>query len=149
MASIREQLRWLLSKGDAHMTFEVAVTEFPEEKMNNVIPHGSYTPWALLEHLRLTQWDILDFVRNPAYQEREWPTEYWPPQDRRATPQEWDKTIQGFLRDRQALIGIVVDAATDLLAPILHGTGKRSFARCSWRRIITPTISANSPSYAR
>jgi hypothetical protein len=92
--------------------------------MNTLIPQGAYTSWQLLEHLRLTQWDILDFIRNPAYQEREWPRDYWPEQERRATPQEWDETIRGFQRDRQALESIAMDPATDLLTPISHGTGQ-------------------------
>jgi hypothetical protein len=121
---IREHLRWLLTKGNAHMTFEEAVASFPEDAMNTVVPNGSYTPWHLLEHLRLTQWDILDFVRNSTYQEREWPIDYWPAENRRATRQQWDETIQGFLRDRQTLEGITMDPATDLLAPIPHGTGQ-------------------------
>lgn len=124
MAPIREHLRWLLTKGDAHMTFEEAVASFPEDAMNTVVPNGSYTPWHLLEHLRLAQWDILDFVRNPTYQERAWPNDYWPPANRRATRREWDETIQGFLRDRQALEDITLDPATDILAPIPHGTGQ-------------------------
>ena len=124
MASIREHLRWLLTKGNAHMTFEEAAADFPEAPMNTLIPQGAYTPWHLLEHLRLAQWDILDFIRNPAYQEREWPRDYWPEQGRRATLQEWDETIRGFLLDRQALESIVMDPATDLLTPIPHGTGQ-------------------------
>jgi DinB superfamily len=124
MAPIREHLRWLLTKGNAHMTFEEAVAAFPGEAINTRVPNGAYTPWHVLEHLRLTQWDILDFICNPTYQERDWPTDYWPPQDRRATLQEWSETIQGFLRDRQALVDIVMDPATDLLAPIPHGSGQ-------------------------
>jgi hypothetical protein len=124
LAPLREHLRWLLTKGNAHMTFEEAVAAYPEDAINSVVPNGDYTPWGLLEHLRLTQWDILDFVRNPSYQERDWPADYWPPQDRRATPQEWDETIQAFLRDRAALVDIVMDPATDLFATIPHGTGQ-------------------------
>jgi hypothetical protein len=73
---------------------------------------------------RSTQWDILDFVRNPAYREREWPNDYWPPENRRATQTEWDETIQGFLRDRAAQVNFAMDPATDLLAPIPHGTSQ-------------------------
>jgi hypothetical protein len=127
MTSIREHLRWLLTRGDAHMTFEAAVAKFPEGAMNTVIPQGTYTPWGLLEHLRISQWDILDFIRNPAYEELEWPREYWPEQGRRATTQEWDETIRSFLRDRQTLEGIVMDPSTDLLTPIPHGTGQTIF----------------------
>src|SRR5271165_4058938 len=83
--AVRAEVLHLLRGGNAHMSFQDAVARFPTEHMNTTFPHGSYTPWHLLEHLRLAQWDILDFIRNPAYQEREWPREYWPPQDQQAS----------------------------------------------------------------
>src|SRR6185437_5637672 len=79
---IREELIFLLTQGNAHMGFEDAVADFPEAAMNTPFPNGTYTPWHLLEHIRLTQWDILDFIRNPAYQEGQWPQDYWPSQEK-------------------------------------------------------------------
>jgi hypothetical protein len=125
--NIREHLVQLLTESHAHMTFEEAVKDFPPEQMNTVIPNGVYTAWHLLEHLRLSQWDILDFIRNPNYQEGNWPEDYWPPRDRKASREDWDRTIAGFQADRHSLVEIAHDQATDLSAPIPHGSGQTIF----------------------
>src|SRR5215470_4376687 len=124
MTPVREELIFLLTRGNAHMGFEEAVRDFPDEAMNTRFPNGEYTPWHLLEHMRLTQWDILDFIRNPAYQEGEWPTDYWPPREKQASREDWDNTIRTFLSDRQALQELVTNPATELNATIPHGTGQ-------------------------
>ncbi|HEX6800045.1 MAG TPA: DinB family protein [Ktedonobacterales bacterium] len=122
--ALRDELLTLLTPGNAHMTFEDAVAIFPMAQINTVFPNGTYTPWHLLEHLRITQWDILDFIRNSNYQEIEWPKDYWPPQDQQATPEDWDRTLAAFQADLRALQDLVRDPATDLMAKIPHGTGQ-------------------------
>ncbi len=92
--------------------------------MNTVFPNGAYTPWRLLEHLRLAQWDILDFIRNPEYREREWPREYWPPEDAQAREADWSQTIASFEHDMQEIQELVRDPRTDLHANIPWGTGQ-------------------------
>jgi hypothetical protein len=124
---VREQLLHLLRGGDAHMTFEEAVEDFPMASINTFFPNGTYTPWHLLEHLRITQWDILDFIRNPNYQEIEWPKDYWPPQDQKATEEDWKQTISSFQADTQALQALVIDPQTDLYVAIPHGSGQTIF----------------------
>jgi DinB superfamily len=121
---VREEVLHLLRGGNAHMSFADAVRQFPMKHINTKFPGGTYTPWHLLEHLRMTQWDILDFIRNAAYQEREWPREYWPPQDQEATEQDWQHTISTFLADGQTLQALAENPATDLYARIPHGTGQ-------------------------
>ena len=121
---MRDELIFLLIRGNAHMGFEEAVADFPDSAMNTPFPNGEYTPWHLLEHMRLTQWDILDFIRNPAYEERQWPRDYWPPRDKQATRDDWDTTIRSFLADRESLKELVADLATDLNATIPHGSGQ-------------------------
>lgn len=123
-AILRETLVRLLTKSGAHMDFEEAVAEFPPGEINTLFLNGSYTPWHLLEHLRRTQADILDFIRNPHYQERQWPRDYWPAPDARATPEDWQGTIAAFQADRQALAEIARDPATDLTSRIAHGDGQ-------------------------
>ena len=112
--SLRDELVFLLEGGNAHMSFEEAVVAYPMERINTPFPNGSYSSWHLLEHLRLSQWDILDFIRNPDYEERAWPKDYWPASDQQATPDDWQRTIRDFLADRQALRAIVMDPQTDL-----------------------------------
>src|SRR5579883_2439580 len=111
---LRQQLRDLLHRGNAHMTFEEAVAHFPAEFMNARPPHVPYTPWHLLEHLRITQWDILEFVRNARHVSPPWPDGYWPTRDAEADAQTWQHTIAAFQADKQALIDIVADPQTDL-----------------------------------
>lgn len=117
---VRQQLLALLNGGNAHMTFEQAVADFPAEHFNTRPLNIPYTPWHILEHLRIAQWDILDFIRNPDYTTPEWPKEYWPDPGTTAHQEQWDKTINSFLENLQALRDIVSDPETDLYAPIPH-----------------------------
>jgi hypothetical protein len=121
---IREHVVQLLAHSQAHMSFEEAVADFPPAQINIVFPNGTYTAWHLLEHLRLTQWDILDFMCNPHYQEREWPQDYWPAPDLQASPEDWQRTIASFQADLRTLVEMARDPATDLYAPIPHGSGQ-------------------------
>jgi len=125
---LRRQLLRLLDGVDAHMTFDEAVAGFPDEAMNDRPPNVDYTPWHLIEHLRLTQRDILEYVTNPAYVEREWPREYWPDPAETATRATWDATVRGFLADRTALRELVADAGRDLFA-VLAGTRGHTLIR--------------------
>jgi hypothetical protein len=117
---VREQLLALLNGGNAHMPFEQAVAGFPAEHFNTLPPNITYTPWHILEHLRIAQWDILDFIRNPDYVTPDWPKDYWPEPGTTTDQQGWDQTITTFLNDAQSLRDIVSDPNTDLYAPIPH-----------------------------
>lgn len=122
--ALREQLLHLLRGGNAHLTFDEAVADFPMDAINRRPPNVPYTPWHLLEHLRLAQWDILDFIRNPNYQEMAWPDDYWPAPDAEADAAAWDKTLASFRADRTAVEAIARDPHTDLSATIPHGSGQ-------------------------
>jgi hypothetical protein len=117
---VREQLLFLLRGGNAHMTFDQAVAEFPMDRINGQPPNVSYTPWHLLEHIRIAQWDILEFTRNPNHISPQWPEGYWPPPDERADEVTWQKTISHFRADLRALQAMVEDPSTDLYAPLPH-----------------------------
>ena len=121
---LREQLLHLLKGGNAHMTLDEAVAGYPAASMNTLFPNGDYSSWHLLEHIRLSQWDILDFIRNPEYQELEWPKDYWPPQAAQASDADWKETLASFQRDMQALQAIALDPQIDLHARIPWGTGQ-------------------------
>ena len=119
--ALRQQLVNLLAQRQAHMSFEDAVADFPEAHFNTTPPNMDSSFWHLLEHIRLAQWDILDYIRNPAYEYRDWPRDYWPPLGARADRTAWQATVSQFLADRQALVDIIEDPETDLLAQIPHG----------------------------
>ncbi len=118
---VRAQLVNLLSVRQAHMSFEDAVKNFPMDQINTQPTGVEYTFWHVLEHLRIAQWDILDYCRNPEYEAIEWPREYWPPKGSTTDAAGWLRTIDQFLADRAALVAIITDPQTDLYAPIPHG----------------------------
>jgi hypothetical protein len=122
-ATLRAQLIRLLEADDAHMRFEEAVADFPDDAINSRPPNVSYTPWHVVEHLRLTQWDILEYIRNPAWVSPDWPIGYWPDPSATATPEQFGDSVARFLADRTALRDLVADPAWDLTASIPHTPG--------------------------
>jgi hypothetical protein len=124
----REQLVRLLEGDDAHMRFEHAVADFPDDAINAFPPNVAYTPWHLAEHLRITQRDILDYIVDPAYEELPWPSGYWPAREAVATLGQFAASVAAFLADRDALRDLVTNPATDLLAPMPNTPG-HSIAR--------------------
>jgi hypothetical protein len=119
--TLRRELVRLLEGVDAHMTFDEAVADFPTEAINAHAANVSYTPWHLVEHLRLTQRDILDYVRQEGYVEPDWPADYWPAEDATADRERFDATVAAFREDNIALREIVSDPTTDLFA-VIPGT---------------------------
>ena len=117
---VRDQLLALLIGGNAHMTFEQAVADFPAEHFNTKPINVTYTPWHILEHLRIAQWDILEFIRNPDHVSPQWPVGYWPHPDESADQEGWDKTTSSFLSNLGSLRNIIKDPDIDLYAPIPH-----------------------------
>jgi len=120
---VREQLLALLRGGNAYFPFERIIAEFPAQHYNSKAPNVSYSPWHILEHLRRAQWDILEFIRNPAHISPDWPEGYWPAKDEQAGETRWQQTIANFKADLQALQDIVTNPETDLYAPLPHATG--------------------------
>lgn len=126
--ALRHQLAQLLDGVGAHMPFEEAVADFPDDAMNLYAPNCDYTPWHLVEHLRLTQADILDYVVNPDYVEIEWPADYWPARDALATRAVFDESVRGFLADKATLREMVLDPGRDLFA-VIPGTPGHTLLR--------------------
>ncbi len=118
---LRAHLLSLLDGGNAHMSFEDVVANFPSELINTNPPNVPYTLWHLIEHMRLTQWDILEYIRNAAHVSPEWPISFWPERDATTDAAGWQQTIDSFLADLQALRDIASDQDTYLFTPIPHG----------------------------
>ena len=121
---LREQLVSSLSGKGAHMSFERAVKGFPRELIGKTIPDFPHTAWRLIFHLRITQWDILEFSRDPGHGSPKWPEGYWPPHDAPDSPKEWDETVAKFRSDQEEMIALVKDPKNDLTAPFAHGQGQ-------------------------
>ena len=122
--ALRAQLGRILSWQDAHVGFEKAV-EGLAPKFRGVRPEGSpHSAWEIVEHLRLTQHDILDFCRNPKYEELNWPDDYWPKSPAPPSDRAWDDSISAFREDREAMEALAMDESVDLFAKIPHGSGQ-------------------------
>ncbi|HUA85441.1 MAG TPA: DinB family protein [Bryobacteraceae bacterium] len=124
MDPLREHLLNLLKGGNAHADFDSAVKGLPVE-LRGKRPKGSpYSPWQLLEHLRIAQWDILEFSRDANHQSPKWPEGYWPKTPAPPTAGAWAKSVKQFRQDLTAMCALVEDPATDLFARIPHGDGQ-------------------------
>ena len=121
---LRENLLLLLTGETARMSFDDAVADFPMARINETFPNADYTPWHLLEHIRRAQEDILDFIKNPNYQEREWPKDYWPAKGEKTTAAGWKKTVDSWRRDFKELEDMVKDPSNDLYHKIPWGDGQ-------------------------
>jgi uncharacterized damage-inducible protein DinB len=122
--SLRDHLVKLLRGGSAHLDLDQAIKDLPPELRGAKAPGLPHTVWQLLEHIRIAQWDILEFSRNRDYTTPKWPDDYWPdtaaPPDRAA----WDASVEAVHRDLKAMEDLVADSKTDLYAKIPWGEGQ-------------------------
>jgi hypothetical protein len=122
--SLRNHLVELLQGGHAHLQFDAAVADLPVELRGAKPANLPHTPWRLLEHMRIAQWDILRFSIDPGHVSPEFPDGYWPEGDAPPELAAWDRAVEGFRADLKAMIDLVLDPGTDLFAPIAHGQGQ-------------------------
>ena len=123
---LRKQLVDLLIGGQAHATFDTAVKDFPEALRATVPENLPYSAWQLLEHLRITQRDIINFSAPPTggYHPIQWPDDYWPSSPTPPDAHAWDRTIATIHSDLKAFIALVENPATDLYRPFRWGDGQ-------------------------
>jgi len=123
-ASLRQHLLSLLRGGNAHADFETAIEDLPAGLRGKRPKGAEHSAWELLEHLRIAQWDILEFSRNPAHKSPDWPKGYWPATAEPPDDKAWEKSVRAFRRDLKAMCELVEDESTDLYAKIPHGEGQ-------------------------
>ncbi len=122
--ALREQVLYLLGGGGAHMDFDQIVNGFPAAARGKRARGAPHTAWELLEHMRIAQWDILEFSRNARHVSPEWPKGYWPQTPAPPNRLAWSKSTAAFRADLEALAGMVGNPGNDLLARIPHGQGQ-------------------------
>ena len=120
---LRRELVRLLEGRDAHMPFEEAVADFPDDALNRRAPNVDYTPYHLVEHLRLVQLDLLDYLTDPDYEEKPWPESVWAAADVTATRADFEESVEAFLADREELRRLIEDPETDLFSVIAGSPG--------------------------
>ena len=120
--ALREHLLELLQAKSAHIDFASAVADFPLGEINTSIDGSPHTAWQLLEHIRIAQWDILEFCRNADHESPPWPEGYWP--EDKGTDKTWKASVAQVLADLYSFRELAGDDSLDLFAPIPHGDGQ-------------------------
>jgi len=122
--ALRDHLVDLLDAGHAHMGFRDGVADWPAALRGAKPPGQPFTPWRLLEHIRISQWDIVEFTKSAKHVSPEWPSGYWPDTDAPGDDAVWYRSVAQVERDLRAMAKLVADPKTDLFARIPHGTGQ-------------------------
>ena len=122
-----KQLISLLQGGNAHATFDKAVEGLPA-KHRGTIPDGlPYSIWQLVEHIRIAQWDILEFSKNEDHQSPSWPDDYWPKEAAPASDKDWDDCLKQIKHNQKEFVHLLEDANNDLYKPFPWGDGQNLF----------------------
>jgi hypothetical protein len=122
--SLRNHLLSLLNAAEAHVNFEDFVGDFPAELCGKRIEGLPYTAYQVIEHMRIAQWDILEFSRNADHVSPKWPEGYWPKPDELGNAELWNQSIEKFRSDLKEMQELVADQSIDLFAKIAHGNGQ-------------------------
>jgi hypothetical protein len=122
--SLRDHLQELLRGGHGHATFDKAIKDLPAELRGAKAPELPHTVWQLVEHLRIAQWDLLEFSRDKSHVSPDWPKGYWPETEAPADDAAWEQSVASFHRDLQSMQDLVADPKTDLFAKIPWGDGQ-------------------------
>lgn len=119
---LRAHLLELLDGGHAHIDLKDALTDFPPDKINTRPRNCPHTAWELLEHLRIAQWDIVQFSRSKKHKSPEFPDGYWPSE--KGTPERWESSVKQVFKDAKKMRKMIADPKNDLYAKIPHGSGQ-------------------------
>jgi DinB superfamily len=119
--SLRDHLLYLLRDGGAHIDFDSAMGDWPVQLAGAKVANFPHTAWMLLEHMRIAQWDILEFSRNPRHKSPNWPDDYWPTSDAPPSEKAWKDSMAAFKKDLRAMEQLVANPRTDLYAKLPWG----------------------------
>jgi DinB superfamily len=122
--ALRDHILYVLSGGGAHTTFEQAVKDFPENLRGKKVKRLPHSGWMLLEHIRIAQWDILEFSRNAKHESPDWPKGYWPESADPPSSEAWNKSVRQIRKDLKEMADLVANPETDLFAKISWGDGQ-------------------------
>jgi hypothetical protein len=121
---LRDHVLYLLKSGGAHADFDAAIGDWPVQLAGVKVANFPHTAWMLLEHMRVAQWDILEFSRNPKYASPKWPDDYWPKLEAPENEKVWKASMATFKKDLQTMERLVADPKVDLYARIPWGDGQ-------------------------
>ena len=119
-----ENLEHLLNKGNAHVSMDKALENIPFDLLGKKPANLPYSIWQLAEHVRLAQWDILEFSRDPTHISPDWPEGYWPSETTPRTEKEWNECVQQIKSHRQEFVDLLIRAGGGIYKPFEHGKGQ-------------------------
>jgi hypothetical protein len=119
-----QELAELITKGNAHASFEDAVNDIPLQQLTNTPDLLPYNIWQLVEHIRIAQWDILEFCLDPKHKSPKWPDEYWVRADEDVTKEKWDASLSQISDDKNKFLNLLQDPTTDLYTALPQGSGQ-------------------------
>ncbi len=122
--AVRKHLLWLLRGGHAHVPFDRGVSGFPFKLQGKRPGRLPYSAWQLLEHIRLSLWDMLEFSRDRNHVSPKWPEGYWPKKPAPPSASAWARSVAAVRQDMRAMERLVASSRTDLYARIPWGTGQ-------------------------
>ena len=122
--ALRKHVVSLLKSQEAHADFEAAIKDFPPALRGKIPPGAEHSAWELLEHLRIAQWDILEFSRRADHRSPEFPKGYWPGTQAPPDDAAWNKSVEAFRKDLREFCALAGDGSKDLFAKISHGSGQ-------------------------
>lgn len=121
---LRQHLINVLTKAEAHLDLEGSLKDFPRELRGKKPEGAPHTPWQLLEHIRIAQWDILEFSKDARHKSPKWPDDYWSKTEAPPDEKAWDTSVKQVLADLKEMCTLVSDARNDLFARLSHGDGQ-------------------------
>lgn len=119
-----ENLEHLLNKGNAHVSLDKALENISFDLLEKKPKNVPYSLWQLAEHIRLAQWDILEFSRNPKHVSPKWPEGYWPKETKPSSEKEWNTCLRKIKSDRQEFVDLLIKAQDEIYKPFEHGDGQ-------------------------
>jgi DinB superfamily len=122
--SLKKDLLALLTGADAHASFDDAIRNLPPELRGQHPANAPHSAWEIVEHLRIAQWDIVEYALNPKHKSPDFPAGYWPQSPEPPDAKAWEKSVESFRKDRKKLVAAIEDSSTDLLAPIPHANNQ-------------------------
>jgi hypothetical protein len=122
--ALRQHLIYLLTDGGAHAKFKDVIAAIPAKLRGQTPAAMPHSPWMLLEHMRIAQWDILEFSRNSKYESPKWPDDYWPATEAPPNAAAWSESVKSFRKVLKSLENLVANPKTDLFAKIPWGDGQ-------------------------
>jgi len=121
---LRRHLVKMLTEPNAHLTFEMAVESVPRQLRGKLVDGYGHTAWQILEHLRIAQWDIMEFSRDAGHVSPKFPDGYWPKEKAPSDDKAWDESVKKFQSDLKQMCELISDESNDLFAKIPHGDGQ-------------------------